>query len=149
MKVKDVMMCNVVTARPETPARQVVDILLNNQFSGLPVVDSTNTLVGVLTEKDILKFILPGYLQQVGVFVYEEDPKIVKNKVVELMEKRTVGELMQKEVITIGPDASLSEAARIVLTMQCRRIPVVDANRKVIGIITRQDVLRAIMKLGN
>ena len=146
MKVKDIMITNVKSILPDTPVSQALDMLSKDKISGLPVIDSNNKLVGVFTEKDIIKYILPGYVKQVGIFMYQDNPKAMKIKVNELLTERTVSDLMRKDVITISPDAPLSEAARTILTEKVRRLPVLDKDGKVIGIIARQDIVKAFIR---
>ena len=143
MKVKDIMVTKVKSVPFDIPVKQALEQLSKNKISGLPVVNKDNKLVGMLTEKDIINYILPGYLKNVGTFVYADNPKAIRNKVRELLQERTVSDIMRKQVITKGPDASLSEVARTMLTERVRRIPIVDSEGNVIGIIAREDVVKA------
>lgn len=146
MKVKDVMIKKVKSIAPDMPVGQALDLLLENKISGLPVVDKEDKLVGMFTEKDIIKYILPGYLEKVGAFVYEDNPKSIKNKVRQVLGDRKVKDIMRREVITVGPETTLSEVARTMLIEKVRRIPVVDKERKIIGIISREDILKEFIK---
>ena len=143
MKVKDIMVTKVKGMPPDISVKQALEQLSKNKISGLPVVNKDNKLVGMLTEKDIINYILPGYLKKVGTFVYADNPKAIRNKVRELLQERTVSDIMRKQVITKGPDTSLSEVARTMLTERVRRIPVVDSEGNVVGIIAREDVVKA------
>jgi CBS domain-containing protein len=146
MRVKDVMVTEVKSIFPDISVSEALEFLSKEEISGLPVIDKDGKLVGMFTEKDIIKYILPGYLEKVGGFVYEDNPKAIRNKVKELISERKVCEVMRKEVITIGPDSSISEVARIMLIGKVRRIPVVDKEKKVIGIVARGDVVKAFVK---
>lgn len=146
MKVEDVMIRNVKSVLPDIPVGKAWVLLVENEISGLPVIDKENKLVGMFTEKDIIKYVLPGYIEKVGTFIYKDDPKVIKNKAKELFCERKVSDVMRREVVTIGPDASLSEVARIILIERIRRIPVVDKEGKVVGIIARGDIVKAFLK---
>ncbi|MFC1708979.1 HPP family protein [Candidatus Omnitrophota bacterium] len=146
MKVEDVMVRKVKSVSPDMPISQALDALTQNEISGLPVIDQDNKLVGMLTEKEVLNYILPGYLKKVGSFVYQDNPKVIGNKVKELLQEKKVCEIMRKEVVTVGPDASLSEVARTIMIGKARRVPVVDREDRVVGIIAREDVVKAFMK---
>jgi len=146
MKVSDIMVVKVKSVLPDTPAGEALEFLSKEKISGLPVIDKDNKLVGMFTEKDVLKYILPGYLDKVGSFVYEDNPRAIRNKVKELLKERKVSDIMREQVIVAAPDASLSEVARIMLTGNARRLPVVDKNRKVMGIIAREDVVKAFIR---
>jgi len=143
MKVKEVMVKKVTSLKPEDNARDALELLFKMKISGLPVIDSEARIVGMYTEKEILAYLLPSYIEKVGRFIYEEDPKAIKNKFAQLTDMK-VAQLMRKEVVTIGEEASLCEAARIMLTQKARRLPVVNSSGKVVGLIARQDVLTAI-----
>lgn len=144
MKVKDIMTRNTTTLSSDMSAMEAAKKLSELKISGLPVVDSDGRLVGMFTEKDILKAILPSYVEKVGKFIYEENPKGTKKKL-EGLSGISVGDLMRKEVITITEETDCYEAARVMLTQKARRVPVIDRENKVIGIVARCDVLKAFM----
>ncbi|MFN7170229.1 MAG: HPP family protein, partial [Candidatus Omnitrophota bacterium] len=144
MKIKEIMCREVKSLSPEMSVKEAWELLSQMEISGLPVIDKEGKLLGMFTEKDILKKIFPGYLDKVGRFVYEENPKGIKKKVSEF-EKLKVKELMRLEVITVDEDTALCEVARIMLTQKVRRIPVLNKEKKVVGIIARQDVLRGLL----
>lgn len=145
MKVKEIMQKDVISVKPEDSVSDVLNLLFKMEISGLPVIDSQGRLVGMFTEKEALSHILPSYIEKVGRFIYEENPKSTKRKLQELS-KVKVAQLMRREVVTAGEDATLCEVARIMLTQKARRLPVVDKSGKVIGILARGDVLRAFAK---
>lgn len=145
MKVKEIMMKDVASLNPKDNAREALMRLLKMRISGLPVIDAQGKLLGMFTEKDVLKFMLPSYIEQVGRFVYEENPKSVKKKFLEL-NNVTVEKLMRKEVVTTHTEATLCEVARIMLTQKARRLPVLDKAGKVVGIIARSDIVEALEK---
>lgn len=142
MKVKEIMTKDVISLSPNIIAKDALDILLKRQISGLPVIDSQEILVGMFTEKEILSYILPSYISTVGRFIYEENPKSVKKKFMEL-DKIKISQLMRKDVITTTPNTTLCEVARLMLTQKARRIVVVDETKKVVGIVARCDLVRA------
>jgi len=142
MKAKEIMTKEVVSIKPEDNVKEALAFLFKMRISGLPVIDVQGRLVGMFTEKDILRQILPSYLEKVGRFVYEENPKSIKKKFQDLV-NLSISQLMRKDVITIDSDTSLCEVARVMLTQKIRRIPVLDKEKKVVGIVSREDVVRA------
>jgi len=142
MKVKEIMTKEVNSISPEVSAWDGLKELSKNKISGLPVIDHNGKLIGMFTEKEVLAFILPSYIEHVGRFVYAENPKGTKRKLAEL-KKIKVTHLMRKEMITINEEVTLCEAARVMLIQKARRLPVLDKTGKVIGIIAREDVLKA------
>lgn len=143
MKVQSVMVREVVSIRPDISARMALEFLFQHQISGLPVIDETEKLVGMFTEKDVLSFVLPSYIEKVGRFIYQDDPKSTKKKFIEL-DTVKVQQIMRKDVVTTTEDTSLCEVARIMLTQKARRLPVLNKDGKVIGIIARCDVVKAL-----
>lgn len=145
MKIKEIMIKEVKSISPDATAQEALDLLEKLQISGLPVMDDKDKLVGMFTEKNVLSYILPSYIEKVGRFIYEENPKATKKKFTELS-KIKVSQLMRREVVTTTEDTTLCEVARLMLTQKVRRIPVVDKTGKVVGIVARCDVLKAFAK---
>jgi CBS domain-containing protein len=141
MKIKEVMTRDVKSISIDSSASEGFALLQQIQISGLPVVDKENKLVGMFTEKDIIAYILPSYVEKVGRFIYEENPKATKKKFMQL-NSITVSELMHKEFITTHEDAGLCEVAKLMLTQKVRRIPIVDKQGKLVGIVARADILK-------
>lgn len=145
MKVREVMTKEVASVKPDENAREALALLFKMQISGLPVIDASGKLAGMFTEKDVLSYTLPSYIENVGRFVYDENPKSIRKKFKELCNIK-VSQLMRKNVVTITEDTALCEAARVMLTQKARRIPVLDKTGKVVGIIARNDILKALDK---
>ncbi|MCX5703775.1 MAG: CBS domain-containing protein [Candidatus Omnitrophica bacterium] len=142
MKVKEIMASKIVSIKPDDNAQGALVYLFKMKISGLPVIDTQGRLVGMFTEKDILTAILPSYIEKVGRFVYEENPKSIKKKFEGLV-NLTVSQLMRKDVVTVDENASLCEVAHLILTQKVRRIPVLNKEKRVVGIIVREDIVKA------
>lgn len=145
MKVKEIMNKYVVSVKPENKVMDVLKLLFKMQISGLPVIDEDGKLVGMFTEKDILSYALPSYINKVGRFIYEENPKSTKKKFLEASNMK-VAQMMRKEVVTASEDITLCEVARIMLVQRARRLPVLDKSGRIVGIIARCDVLTALAR---
>ena len=145
MKVKEIMTKEVVTLTPDANAKEALEILFKRKISGLPVVDNEGKLLGMFTEKDILTYTLPSYIENVGRFIYEENPKSTKKKLADLSNIK-VSQIMRKDVVTVSGDTTLCEVAHMMLTQKARRIPVLDNSGKISGIIARGDIVRALIK---
>lgn len=145
MKINEIMTRDVKFLSSDMSVAEAIDLLTSQKISGLPVVDDKGQLVGMFTEKSVLKAVLPSYVSQVGHFVYENSPKTVKSKVAQLATARVV-DLMRKEVVKVTEETPVSEVARIMLTQNVRRVPVVDKDGKMVGIAARSDVLEQLLK---
>ncbi|KPK98239.1 MAG: hypothetical protein AMJ95_05215 [Omnitrophica WOR_2 bacterium SM23_72] len=145
MKAQEIMTQDVVSLRQEDNVLDGLSLLFKMKISGLPVVDANAKLVGMFTEKDVLSRLLPSYIEKVGKFIYEENPKSTKKKFADLSQV-TVGQIMRKEIVTTRPEMTLCEVARLMLTQRTRRVPVVDETGKMVGIIARCDILKALAR---
>jgi len=142
MKVREIMSRDVIGIKPDDNVKEALNRLFQLEISGLPVIDEQGKLKGMFTEKNILQYILPSYIEKIGRFVYEEEPKLIKKRFIEL-ENMKVAQLMQREVVTVFEDTAVSEAARIMLTQKVRRIPVLNKENKVVGMVAREDIVKS------
>lgn len=143
-RVKDVMSREIKSLPPDMNARDALKTLIETDISGLPVINGDGKLLGVFTEREVLKAIMPVYVTQVGAFIYGEDSKSEIKKIAQL-DKILVKDLMRKDVPTVDEETSITEASKIMLTKSERRIIVVK-DKKAVGVITRCDVVRALAK---
>ncbi len=139
MKVLDLMTTEVATVGVDTALKEAARIMVRARVSGLPVTNDEGVLVGIITEGDFLHRELelerprrPGLLDAL---LGGEKPS--------LADAETVGEAMHTPVVTIDADATLAEAARVMAAKEVKRLPVIDGDGVVIGIISRADVVAA------
>jgi CBS domain-containing protein len=95
----------------------------------------------MFTEKEILTNILPSYLNNIGVVAYDVAKKTIKERINALL-LLTVKDIMRTEVISVREDTSIFEIARIMIKDKTRRIPVLNNNNEVVGIIARVDIMK-------
>ena len=145
MKAKEIMTKDVVSITPDTNASEALELLLKMRISGLPVLDEKNKLVGMFTEKEVLSAILPSYVGSVGRFMYQENPKAVRQKTLAFRHLK-VKDVMRRTSVTLDEDTTLCEVARIMLTQKARRITVLNKAKEVVGIVARGDVVEALFK---
>jgi CBS domain-containing protein len=140
MKVRDVMTSDVVTVGPETSLKEVATTLLQHRISGLPVVDEKGEVLGVVSEGDILSK-ERGMSEQKGLLAWFLDPNWTKPEL--KLEARTAGEAMTSPAKTIASWRPVSAAAAEMLDEAVNRLPVVDDDGRLVGIVTRADLVRA------
>ncbi|WP_315874724.1 CBS domain-containing protein [Thermocoleostomius sinensis] len=146
-QVKDFMTTDPVTVKPTDSVGTVLQRLEENHISGLPVVDETGKVVGVVSEADLLfrerPIRLPLYLSFLGGIIYLEP---LDHFIQQL--KKSLGVLVQDVMtpnpVTIAPEAPISQAADLMLEKRVNRLPVVDAAGVLVGIITRDDLLHVL-----
>ncbi|MCC3449621.1 MULTISPECIES: CBS domain-containing protein [unclassified Microcoleus] len=143
--VADVMSRDPILARPETPLNEAIKILADRRISGLPVVDENGLLVGVISETDLMwretGVTPPAYIMVLDSVIYLENPSRYERELHKAL-GQTVGEAMSQEPVTIEPDKSVQAAAKLMHDRSIHRLPVVDSAGKVIGILTRGDIIR-------
>ena len=133
--VRDVMTTRVVSARKDASFREMAAMLRSTRISAFPVIDEGGRVIGVVSEADLL---VKEAIQAEGASLIaalrhiREDAKAAGI---------TAGDLMTSPAITIGPDAPVEEAARLMYDRRIKRLPVVNANGRLLGIVSRVDVL--------
>lgn len=140
--VRDVMTRNVLSITKFEPIMRVADILTEKNISGLPVVDKDNKVVGIITQADILSMI--------GVSREHTFKDLLKHMLGESLPERRigdhVGDIMTSPALTVKPESSIAEAVRTMDEKRIRRLTVVDDKGILIGIITRADILKAVIQ---
>lgn len=144
--VADVMSHNPIVVRPETPLNEAIQILAEKRVSGLPVVNDAGELVGIVSETDLMwqetGVTPPAYIMFLDSVIFLKNPASYERDLHKAL-GQTVGEVMSRDPVTVSPDKLLKDAAQLMHDRSVHRLPVVDANGQVIGILTRGDIVRA------
>ena len=122
--VRDIMTTGVVTVRPDTPYREIAAMFREHRVSGFPVTAADGTVIGVVSESDLLALAAGRHHRG-----HRADGQA------------TAGDLMTCPAMTIGPDDLVQTAARVMHSRRLQRLPVVDRDRRLAGIVSRSDVL--------
>ncbi len=145
--VADVMTRDPVTARPDTPLSTVIKTLAEKRISGLPVVDETGKLIGVVSETDLMwketGATPPPYVMLLDSVIYLENPAKYDRELHKALGETVKDVMTDHHVITVKPDKPLRDAAQLMHERTVHRLPVVDEAGQVIGILTRGDIIRA------
>ncbi len=143
MKAKDVMTKLVYTVKPEEKVGNAVYYICRYKFAGLPVVNEENKVVGVVSEKDILKAMYPTYeefyinpLQAMDFEEMEQNYQEVNNL--------KVKEIMSSPAITATLETPLLKIGSLMILKKIRRVPIVSEDEKLVGIISQGDIHRAV-----
>ncbi|AFZ58132.1 CBS domain-containing protein [Anabaena cylindrica FACHB-243] len=143
--VADVMTINPIVVSLETPLKEAIQILAEKRISGLPVINNAGKLVGIISETDLMwqetGVTPPAYIMFLDSVIYLQNPATYDRDLHKAL-GQTVGEVMSKNPLTITPDKSLKEAAKIIQEHKVHRLPVLDNAGQVIGILTRGDIIR-------
>lgn len=149
MLVKEVMTEQVVTVMTEDSVEKCANLLLEHNISGLPVLDEAGKVVGIVTEGDLIRrasrIKAPGYLEILGGLIYLGSPKKFVDEIQRAM-SLSAGEMMTKKVIDVGPEDTLEQAATLMNNNGVSRLPVIAADAKLVGIVSRRDIMRHLYK---
>jgi CBS-domain-containing membrane protein len=137
-KVKDVMTGQVVAVRRDASFKEMAARLREYRVSAFPVIDENRRVIGVVSEADLLaKEALAG--EQAGIPAAVTG--ILHHKEYQKAEGLTAGDLMTHPAVTVKREDSVEHAARLMYTLQVKRLPVVDAGGYLVGIVSRSDLL--------
>ncbi|MBF0368341.1 MAG: CBS domain-containing protein [Magnetococcales bacterium] len=139
------MVKEVRTSRADEAVRSVAGVICTNKISGLPVVDDNGKLQGVISEKDILNALLPSYSEFLDDPIRGRDFESMETSYKEVLSK-SVSSLMTSRVFTVSPTDPIMMAASQMALHNFRRIPVVDNDNTLVGIISLGDIHKAIFK---
>lgn len=146
MKVADVMTREVVSIAPEASVMEAVRLMLQHKISGLPVIDASGKLQGVVTEGDFLRRVETGTERKRSRLVeFLLGPGRLATDYVRAT-GRKVGEVMTPDARTVTEDEPLEKVVHLMERYRIKRVPVVRGD-KVVGIVTRQNLMRALASL--
>ena len=118
-KAREIMMRDILTVQEDVPIYLAIGILIQRGISGLPVVDTDDHLVGIITEKDMLRLV--------------NDETVA--------ETQTVSDYMVREVKSFPQETDIDDIRNFLIARPFRRVPIVDEKGKVVGIISRRDII--------
>lgn len=122
-KAKEIMKTGVITVKRKTETYEAIRILVENNITGLPVVNDDMTLAGIISEKDVLRLL------------YEMEDK-----------PGNVEDFMTEKVISFDKEDSLIDIAESLIKNDFRRVPILEEG-KLVGILSRKDVIACILRL--
>ena len=143
VKIREVMTSDVISVRPDTPYKEMIERLVEGDVSGLPVIDESGTLVGIVTEADLAsKEAFGGHRRRaLGLMADVLAAPTWMHKA----QGWTAADVMTKDLVVCVPDDDLRSAARRMLERRVKRMPVVEDGR-VVGMISRHDLLAVLVR---
>jgi CBS domain-containing protein len=146
MKAIDVMQRELITAKAEMTIDDAVRLMVVNRISGLPVVDTTGAVVGLISEGDLLRRTELGTEARTSSWIgwLAGQGRAAHAYVRE--HARKVGEVMTTPVVTVTPDTALADVVALMESRHIKRVPVVQDGR-LVGLLTRSDLMRALAGL--
>ncbi|MDY6839358.1 MAG: CBS domain-containing protein [Thermodesulfobacteriota bacterium] len=147
LSTKEIMTKDVVTVSPETQIADAAKLLLEKGFNGVPVVDGTGKLVGLLCQSDLIaqqkKFPVPSVFTILDGIISFTSMKHLE-KEIQKMTATTVADAMTPNPVTVAPETSIEEAGSIMVDKHFHTLPVVQEGR-LVGIVGKEDLLRTLV----
>ena len=140
--VRDVMTTEVVTVEPWTPFTEIVTQLAERRISAAPVLDPEGNVLGVVTQADLLLKQEHPDLELNVPLAWSRRRRLEREKAAAVV----AGELMTAPAVTVSPTATITEAARRMHTTGVKRLPVVNDAGRLVGIVSRADLLRVFLR---
>lgn len=143
MKVSSIMQRSVLTVSEDISVKEVGKLIFSTGLGGVPVVRGRK-VVGIVTEEDVLSRMYPSMDQLIEDYVHSSDFEGMEKNLLNLIDV-PVKDVMTKKVVTITGDTPIMKAQSIMLVNKFSRLPVVDENKNLIGLISHGDVFRAVV----
>ena len=149
MKASDIMVANVISVPPNASVREVARVLLSNQISAMPVLDELGRLIGIVSEGDLMRRAELDTEHRRSWWLRIFSNKDKEALAVEFMKSHSqnVQDVMTRDVITAAPDTPLREIAAVLEKKHIKRVPIVDEEGKVLGIVSRANLIQALATL--
>ncbi len=140
MRVQDFLRRDLSSLERDTPIRQAIRLLEDSGLSSLPVVDEEGKVVGIISERDIIRALLPSYVDMLRSTSFLPSLDQLKRKLEEIG-NHPVERYMTREVVAVRPEDTDLYAADIMLRKGLKQLPVVDREGRLVGVVRRIDLL--------
>ena len=146
LTARDIMTREVITIGPGASVEDLAKLLATHRISGVPVTDDQGALVGVVTQSDLVQrsrdLDLPPALNILDLHLFLETPSHFHKRLEKLLGDR-VKDIMTAPPVTVSPNTSVSEIARLMTVKGVHTLPVVEAG-KIVGIVGKLDLIRGL-----
>ena len=148
LTAREIMTSPVISVNEAQTIKEVIELLAKHRFSGVPVVDDNNVVVGILSDTDIVRYshqvsVIPFADLSGWISPYADVSDLASlRKGIDMIAKTSVGQVMTKKVYTAPADTPVPELAKMMSRRRINRVPIVDTDEKLIGIVTRADLVR-------
>ena len=150
---KEIMTKPALSARETDTVKAVLELLAEKRISGVPVVDEDEIVIGVISDTDIIRYahqisVVPLSNLSGWISPYAEISDLASmRKGFDLLHRTDVSQIMTKKVYTVHEDAPANEVAELMNRRKINRVPVVDSDHKLKGILTRSDMVQCMANL--
>ncbi|WP_295714886.1 CBS domain-containing protein [uncultured Mitsuokella sp.] len=148
MLVKDIMTKNVITVKKDASIREIAQTIVDHDISGLPVVDEEGKVCGIVSEGDLVRkeFApeLPDELCILGAVIYYSGLREYQDAFRKIA-AISAEQLMTKKVVAVHEDDDISKVAKIMYDKHVKRVPVLDGEKHLLGIVSRRDIVKMML----
>ncbi|MCC3356018.1 CBS domain-containing protein [Bacillus sp. REN16] len=146
MKVRDFMITNVFTVKPSNTVKELLLVLKTNRIGGMPVVDDKGNIVGMVSDGDVLRYLIPKHMGIAGIagVVYLSEYGELKDVVQEKLDTPVKEIMTKRNILFVSPDDDFESAMRLLSKHHFKKLPVVNGASRVIGVLSRGDIIQNI-----
>lgn len=147
LKVKDIMTTELITVSPQTEIISAAKILLEKRINGLPVIDDSGRLVGILCQSDLVaqqkSIPIPSVYTLLDSFIPLTSLKRIDKEVKKIAALK-VEQAMTPDPVTVGPETDIEDVARLMVDKKYHTLPVMEGD-KIVGVVGKEDVLKTLL----
>lgn len=140
MRVSEIMTKDLTAVEKDIPVRELIFILNSAEMPNMPIVDEEGKLTGIISEKDLIKAALPGYFEMLHSTSFIPDLNQLSKKLAKIAQD-PIEKYMKRDVIAISVDDDDLQAADLIIRNNLKNLPVVDRERRLVGVVRRIDLL--------
>jgi CBS domain-containing protein len=147
LKVKDIMTKELITVSPQTEIAGAAKLLLEKRINGLPVIDDSGKLVGILCQSDLVaqqkSIPIPSVYTLLDSFIPLTSLKRIDKEVRKIAALK-VEQAMTPNPVTVGPETDIEDVARLMVDKKYHTLPVMEGD-KIVGVVGKEDVLKTLL----
>lgn len=144
MKVRQIMTKDLTSVEKDTSVKELIFILKNSELANMPVVDEEGKLIGVVSEKDLIKAALPGYFEMLHSTSFIPDMNQLAKKLTQIADD-PIEKYLHKDVIFVREDDDDLQAADLIIRKNVKNLPVVDKDGRLVGLVKRINLLQHLL----
>ena len=141
MKVREIMTKDLTAVERDVPVRELIFILENAEMPNMQVVEDDGSLIGFISEKDLIRAALPGYFEMLHSASFIPDMNQLSKKLMQIADE-PIEKYMRRDVHFVTDDDDDLRAADLVIRQGLKNVPVVDSEGRLVGRVRRIDLLR-------
>jgi CBS domain-containing protein len=145
MKVRDFMITRVFAVKPNNTVEELLNILNTNRIGGVPVVDDKGNLLGMVSDGDVLRYLSPKPLGVAGLVYIIEDGEM-EDVLLEKLDTPVKEIMTKRNILSVSPNDDFETTIRLISRHHYKKLPVVNGAGRVIGVLSRGDIIDSISK---